>query len=181
MKRTLLVGAHLYLAAFFAPFLIVIAITGGLYLIGEKGTLHYTPVATLKAQTLHSEQRPLAEHLTTLLQQAGVNDYAVKNMKVSGDTIISYPSSRAYYQFKANETGVEITRVKPDLLASTIALHKGHGPTLYNHYEKVLAIALLLIVLSGLWLGFQSKKLRKVMLTNFTLGLTVFVLLAYLL
>lgn len=181
MKRKLLVSAHLFLAAFFAPFLILIAMTGGLYLLGEKGTLRYTPIAHLEMQTLESQQRPLPEHLTALLQQAGVDNYTVRDIKVSGDTIISYPSSRDYYQFKLNTTGVEIARVSPNFLASSLALHKGHGPALFIYFEKALAIALLLVVLSGLWLGFQSPKLRKTMFMNFAAGAIVFVLLAYVL
>ena len=39
MSRTLLVTIHMTLAAFFAPFVFLVAISGGLYLIGVKGEL----------------------------------------------------------------------------------------------------------------------------------------------
>ena len=39
MDRALLVTIHMYLAAFFAPFVFLVAISGGLYLAGVKGEL----------------------------------------------------------------------------------------------------------------------------------------------
>ena len=43
--RNLWINLHLYLAAFLAPGLLVMAISGGLYLIGITGTLSSTPVS----------------------------------------------------------------------------------------------------------------------------------------
>src|SRR5690554_4539062 len=141
MKRKLLVSAHLSLAAFFAPFLIVIATTGGLYLLGEKGTLRYTPIAHLEMQTLENQKRPLPEHLTALLQQAGVDNYTVKDIKISGDTIISYPSSRDYYQFTMNTTGVRSEKhtselqSRPHLVCRLLLEKKKKILLLYNYFN----------------------------------------------
>ena len=38
MSRKLLINIHLYLAAFFTPVLLIMAISGGLYLMGIKGS-----------------------------------------------------------------------------------------------------------------------------------------------
>ena len=37
MSRAFLVTVHMYLSAFFAPFILMVAISGGLYLAGIKG------------------------------------------------------------------------------------------------------------------------------------------------
>ena len=39
MKRSLLVKLHLYAAAFLAPAFLFLAISGGLYLVGVKGSV----------------------------------------------------------------------------------------------------------------------------------------------
>ena len=48
MNRKLLITIHMYLAAFFAPAVLLVAISGGLYLIGVKGEVEQetiTPAA----------------------------------------------------------------------------------------------------------------------------------------
>ena len=42
--RALWVKIHLYIAAFFSPMLLMMAVSGGLYLLGIKGTVEKTPV-----------------------------------------------------------------------------------------------------------------------------------------
>ena len=39
MNRKLIITIHLALAAFFTPILLIVGISGGLYLIGEKGEM----------------------------------------------------------------------------------------------------------------------------------------------
>ena len=47
MARALLIKLHLYCSAFFAAAIVLVAVSGGLYLIGIKGTIEQTPVGTL--------------------------------------------------------------------------------------------------------------------------------------
>ncbi|MBL6696849.1 MAG: hypothetical protein ISQ00_00785, partial [Luminiphilus sp.] len=49
MTRALLIKLHLYLSAFFSAAIILVAVSGGLYLIGIKGSVKQTSVATLSA------------------------------------------------------------------------------------------------------------------------------------
>ena len=42
--RNFWISLHLYAAAFLAPLLLFVAISGGLYLVGIKGTVTSTPV-----------------------------------------------------------------------------------------------------------------------------------------
>ena len=44
MSRKLFVTLHLYLAAFFAPVTILVAVSGGLYLIGNKGEVEQVQI-----------------------------------------------------------------------------------------------------------------------------------------
>ena len=43
--RRLIVKLHLMIAAFFAPILLMVALSGGLYLLGQKGQTLKTPIA----------------------------------------------------------------------------------------------------------------------------------------
>ena len=47
MARTLLIKLHLGCSAFFAAAIVFVAVSGGLYLIGIKGSTKQTPVGTL--------------------------------------------------------------------------------------------------------------------------------------
>lgn len=70
------------------------------------------------------------------------------------------PTSRTYYQLKQTSDGIEVARMEPSLQAAMMELHKGHGPGLFKWLGKLLAVALVFIMLSGLWLGLQSPLLK---------------------
>jgi uncharacterized membrane protein len=42
--RRLIIRLHLMIAAFFAPILLMVALSGGLYLLGQKGQTLKTPI-----------------------------------------------------------------------------------------------------------------------------------------
>ena len=49
---------------------------------------------------------------------------------------------------------------EPSLQKRMIELHMGHGPTAYKAYQQVFAAGMLFIILTGLWLGLSSARLR---------------------
>ena len=51
MARALLIKLHLYCSAFSLRRIVLVAVSGGLYLIGIKGTNEQTPVGTLRHGT----------------------------------------------------------------------------------------------------------------------------------
>ena len=61
-----------------------------------------------------------------------------------------------------------------------IELHKGAWTYVIQGFPKVMALGLLLIVLSGLWLGLTSSALRPSTLITSSLGLIAFLVLAFL-
>ena len=160
MNRKLLVSLHLYLAAFFTPMILLVAITGGLYLFGIKGNVERTVVATLEQQTLNLKQDDLNAYASNLLQQAGVEEHRFEYLKTYGNEAVTRPTSRTHYQFKQTDAGIEVARMEPNLQAAMMELHKGHGPGLFKWLEKFLAIALVFVMLSGLLLGLQSPMLK---------------------
>jgi hypothetical protein len=59
-------------------------------------------------------------------------------------------------------------------------LHMGHGPTSFKTFQKFFAVGMLFIILSGLWLGLSSARLRRNTGMAAGTGLAVFLLLVLL-
>ncbi len=176
--RALWIKLHLYTAAFLAPMLLLVATSGGLYLIGIKGSVSSSSVIAVPGTTLDLSSDTLEADVRALLSAAGVTD-GFEYIKQSGSTLTTRPTSRVYYEIRpgdgqSGET-VQITRNEPDLQKMMIELHKGHGPLLFKDFQKVLAVGLLFIVISGMWLGVSSTGLRKKSLLTSGLGLLIFV------
>jgi hypothetical protein len=49
----------------------------------------------------------------------------------------------------------------PSLQKKMMELHMGHGPSVYHVYQQIFAAGMLFIIVSGLWLGLSSPRLRK--------------------
>jgi hypothetical protein len=178
MRRTL-INLHLYAAAFLAPMFLLVAISGGLYLIGNKGSVDSTELTLAKDAELDPGSASLEDDIRVLLEDAGV-EFSFEYVKVSGNSVTTRPTSRTHFVFSVSDGVVAAVRNEPNLQKSMIELHKGHGPTLFKEFQKVLAVGLLFVVLSGMWLGISSKGLRLPTLAVSGAGLVLFVILAVL-
>ena len=61
-----------------------------------------------------------------------------------------------------------------------IELHKGHGPTLFKNFQKVMVAGLFYIVLNGILVGVLTAHLRQDALIVLSVGLVAFVVFAFL-
>jgi len=150
----------MYLAAFLAPFIFLVSISGGLYLLGVKGSVAEQSIFESSEIGIDAKSDQLKSDVAALLQAAGVSGYSFEYVKVKGDTLYTRPTSRQHYVIKLGDT-VQVVRAQPSLQAALMELHKGHGPTAFKTFQKVFALGLLLIVSSGLWLGLSATRLRK--------------------
>jgi len=170
---------HLYIAAFVAPVFILMAISGGLYLLGIKGSVTKTPLELPADATLDFSNNDLEGDVSALLAAKGVK-HRFEYLKQSATSVVTRPTSRISYEVKLEDGKLVANRVKPDFQKTMIELHKGHGPTLFKTYQKLVAISLILIVLSGLWMGLTSTALRNKTAITSGAGILIFVLLAFL-
>ena len=170
---------HLYVTAFVAPMFILVAISGGLYLIGVKGEVTKTPLELPDNATLDFASGNLKEDVSALLAAQGIK-HRFEYVRGGSTSLVTRPTSRANYEIKLVDQKLVAHRVKPDLQKTMIELHKGHGPTLFKTYQKLVAISLILIVVSGLWMGLNSKMLRNKAAITSGAGLVFFILLAFL-
>ena len=159
MARALLIKLHLYCSAFFAAAIVLVAVSGGLYLIGIKGTIERTPVGTL-ATGQQLLQDPSKSNVQAALATIGVSDFEFEYVKQKGSQLITRPTTRSFYTLDINGDEAVVQYNEPSLQKRMIELHMGHGPTAYKTYQQVFAAGMLFIILTGLWLGLSSARLR---------------------
>lgn len=176
--RSFLIKVHLYIATFFAPILVIMAFTGGMYLLGNKGTIASTDVTIEGMVDLESPS--LESDVAQLLGDNGI-DHDFEYLKIDGSKLITRPTSRTFYELKVGEAEIEASRNEPDWLKRLIELHKGHGPLLFKDLQKVMAAGLLVVLLTGFWLGVSSPALRIPSIATALGGTVVFILAAYVL
>ena len=179
MDRKLLITIHMYLSAFFAPAVLLVAISGGLYLAGIKGKVDEETIYNSNQTTIDSASASLHADVATLLADAGVNSYSYEYVKVSGTNLYTRPTSSDHYIIKVNEDGVEVIHAQPSLQRSMIELHKGHGPSAFKTFQKAFAVGLVFVILSGLWLGISAARLRRSTLITAASGTIFFALLLF--
>ena len=177
MTRALLIKLHLYLSAFFSAAIILVAVSGGLYLIGIKGSVKQTSVATLSAgQQLLAD--PSQSAVQEALAEVGVRDFSFDYVKQKGTQLITRPTTRPFYTLDVADDEIVIRYNEPSLQKRMIELHMGHGPSAYKVYQQIFAAGMLFIILSGLWLGLSSDRLRQATAGVCSAGVLLFILLA---
>ena len=155
MDRKLLISIHMYLSAFFAPAVLLVAISGGLYLIGIKGEVQETSIYQSSEATIDSGSPSLKDDVTALLAEAGIESFDFEYVKVKGSTLYTRPTSTEHYILNLGDDGV------PSLQKRMIELHMGHGPTAFKTFQKFFAVGLVFVMISGMWLGLSAKHLRR--------------------
>ncbi|MEP4148592.1 MAG: PepSY domain-containing protein [Halioglobus sp.] len=177
MMRKTMITLHMYVAAFFAPAVLLVAITGGLYLLGVKGSVEQEKVYSSEKNTINPESATLHSDVAALLADAGVKSYHFEYIKVKGSTLYTRPTSREHYIIKLSPTGLEVIHARPSLQNRMMELHKGHGPSMFKTFQTAFAVGLLFIILSGLWLGVSAARLRRNTLLTVAAGTVAFTLL----
>ena len=176
MARAVLIKLHLYFSAFFAAAIVLVAVSGGLYLIGIKGSVEQTLVGTLDSgEALLADPSPAA--VKAALAAVGVKDFTFDYVKKKGSQLITRPTTRPYYTLDVGDGRVTVHYNAPSIQKRMIELHMGHGPSAYKTYQQFFAAGMLFVMLSGLWLGLSSDRLRTTTLITSGSGLLLFVVL----
>lgn len=176
MNRKTIVSIHLYLAAFFAPAVLLVAVSGGLYLLGVKGKVELESIYSSSIE-IDGKSDTLKKDIDSLLKSAGVIGYEYEYVKVKDRSIYTRPTSSEHYIIQIADAGAEVVHARPNLQSKMIELHKGHGPSAFKTFQKFFAASLVLIILSGLWLGLLNARLRRTTLFTAGIGALVFSLL----
>ena len=179
-SRSFWTSFHLCVAAFLAPVVLLMAISGGLYLLGIKGNVTEIPVPLAPGASLDLAAPDLKAAVRQLLADAGI-EYRFEYLKREDGTLTTRPTSRVHYVVHVGQDGIQLTRNEPDLQKRLIELHKGHGPTAFKTLQKVMAAGLLAIISTGFWLGLSDSWLRLRTAAISGAGLLLFIVLAFVL
>lgn len=177
--RRLLVLAHLWFAGFLAPMFVLLAISGGLYLIGNKGEFKSQPVALPASASLNFESATLEEDVRALLASANIDHKFEYISKRSATKIHLRPTSRPFIEFNQSNAGLTAVRKTPDLQGVMIELHKGHGPSWFKTYHKLVALGLIGVVFGGILVGLLAKAYRRQTSIAVIIGTIIFIFLAF--
>ena len=176
MARAVLIKLHLYFSAFFSAAIVLVAVSGGLYLMGIKGY-----VVQSEAGSLDSGEALLADPshaaVAAALATVGVTGFEFDYVKTKGAQLITRPTTRPFYTLDIKAEQVTVRYNEPSLQKRMIELHMGHGPAVYKIYQQFFAAGMLFVMLSGLWLGLSSDRLRKTTLITSSSGLLLFAVL----
>lgn len=177
--RLFLTKAHLVIAAFVFPAIAMFLITGGLYTWGNTGkTVDSNYVLQLDAPLAKDEDalRALASRELVRLDLGAPS---------GGERIRSVGESWTYEWTGAQRdvaitpgttpTEAKLTVKEASLHRIFVQLHKAKGSTLFKAYATLLAIGLLLLVASGLAIGFLAPAFRSLTLWTSAVGVAAFV------
>jgi len=137
-----------------------VAVSGGLYLIGNKGQTTKTDVALPAGAALDFKSTSIEADVRNLLNAAGIK-HKFEYVKDRGRRIELRPTSKTYLEITQTPTGLKASKVKPNFQRSMMELHKGHGPKLFKTYQKLVALALIGVVLGGFMVGLLAKAYRR--------------------
>jgi len=179
MNRKLIITIHLALAAFFTPILLIIGISGGLYLIGEKGEMTSETLYKGEMGSFTFKTDDKAAQVSQFLKSHGI-EQDFEYIKGNGRFMVTRPTSKTHLVFEQEKGQLVVTKKVPNFVTTMIEIHKGHGPLLLKLFQKILAVGLLLTLLTGVYLGLTSPMLRLKTVAISGAGLVSFLLLALL-
>jgi len=178
--RQFLVTLHLLFAGFMAPVFLLLAISGGLYLLGIKGQTTTQVIDLPASASLDFNSKTLDADVRALLASAEIK-HSFEYAKTRSDTKVHLrPTSRRYIEMNQTENGLTAAYITPNFQSSMIELHKGHGPKLFKHYQKFVALALLAVTLGGVWVGLLARPYRRKTIASLVIGTAVFAVLVLL-
>lgn len=169
MNRLTWIKIHLYISAFFAPFIFLMAFTGVSYLLDFKGNEKKDFIKEISYEQINEFND---ENVKKVLAEIDPN-YKFEYLKTAGNSISTRPYTRTYYSFEKKAEIIALYKHTPDFLRSIIEVHKGHGPMALKWLERFMGIGLFLITISGMWLAFSLQRDRKITLVLSSLGLAV--------
>lgn len=157
--RRFLITVHLALAALLMPVLLLMAISGALELFDEDGKADYSTVATLEGEALDKKSPTLKADVEALLAKAG-KSHDFEYVKARRGKFYTRPTSEPFYELKNKDGAVEIRYGVPNFQMQLTELHRGRGPGNFVWLQKIFTFCLILIAVSGFFVGLMSPVYR---------------------
>ena len=177
--RHLFILLHLFAAGFMAPAFILLSVTGGAYLLGQKGEETKVAIELPAGTVIDLKSSTVEADIRTLLKSANI-DHDFEYLKNRGTTAQTRPTSRPYISFKQKDGKWMAEKVTPSFMKAAIEIHKGHGPKLLKTYHKIVALMLIGVVLAGIIVGFMAKAYRRKTIGSLVIGTLLYLVLIFL-
>lgn len=172
ISRKLIINIHLVLASLFMPLMLMMPLTGALYILGFQGDQTKTEVFRI-SEPVPSEEKEMETFFREQLSKNGI-DHDFEYVRTTKTDFILRPTTRVHYIASlADDKQLVVSRIEPTLLKRMIELHKGHGPRAMRWFEVAFGMALILTTISGLWLAFTVKAYRIITLSAFSVGVAI--------
>ncbi len=171
--KQLIIWIHLLIASLIAPFIIMVAVSGGLYLFGIKGNTEKQFLELPINTTFNFESDDLASQMRALLDSMGIAD-EFEYIKNRGNLLQTRPTSKIHYELNQSNGKLSLSKIFPDLQKSMIELHKGHGPLAFKWYQKFVAISLMVILLTGVIAGLLNPRFKGKTVSMLVVGTLIF-------
>ena len=169
--RITAVKVHLILASVFMPFMLIMPLSGGLYLLDVKGDQAKTEVFKVAG--------PIPEKADDFFREqfkAQNIDFDFEYIRGTDKEYIFRPTSRVHFVAAKTAEGATVSRIDPDWIKRLMEIHKGHGPKFIRWFEIAFALSLILVTLSGVYLAWTVAPYRRIMGISFLIGALIVIL-----
>ena len=178
-NRVLLVKSHMVLAAFIFPVAMMFFITGALYTWGIKGGYDTEVYKLQLKQPMHSNKARLTDLVT--------HELTVRSLAIpSGAAKIKRAGNSFYFEWTGTKLDVRLEPTRNPFVARLkikktrwhrffVQLHKAKGGQAFKVYAAILAIALMLLFITGFIMAWQMKKYRPLLFSSASLGVMLFI------
>lgn len=177
--RKILVLLHLFAAGFMAPAFILVAVTGGMHMVGGVESETKTPISLPAGTVIDLKSSTAEADIRALLKSANV-DHKFEYLKNRGSSAQTRPTSRPYISFKQKNGAWTAEKVTPNFMKAAMEIHKGHGPKLLRSYHKLVALMLIGVVLGGIMVGILAKAYRRKTIGSLIIGMILYLILVFL-
>jgi len=170
---------HALLAAFSLPVMIMFFVTGALYTWGVKGD-YVTTVHEIRLE------QPVKDKLASLVSLAS-DELTKRNMELpSGQAKVKRAGTSFMLEWTGSETDVVLEPTSQPRIVKLkikqtgwhrqfVQLHKAKGGVPFKVYATLFAFVLLVLLITGFVMAWQTPKLRRMTLLSSVLGAGVFV------
>jgi hypothetical protein len=176
--RAFLTKAHLVLAALMFPAVLMFLATGALYTWGETGDYVDTEHRIALTQPLTNDEGALTVVAARELARLDI-------APPSGSPSVRTLDDAYRFEWSGSNRDVQLSPTADPLVAILVVkettlhrrlvqLHKAKGATAFKIYATILAIALFLLVLSGIIMGLATPSLRRMTIWASGLGTALF-------
>lgn len=180
LKRPFLMKVHTIIAAFILPAAIMFFVTGALYTWEIKGSYS---TSTYEIALQKPIEKELAELVTLATNELKKRDLALP----SGHAKIKTIGNAFKLEWTGSNRDIALETTHQPFIAQLkikdtswyrqfVQLHKAKGGTAFKVYAAAFSIALLLLLITGFIMAWQTPKLRNLTLISTLSGIVLFLL-----